>query len=323
MRLKNKLIISIELLGGLIFIHILIGCDSETDPELQYPTLTREESIPDDAVKRTPETDLFPPVLHVDEWETPVPVGTPVNTAGAEDSPFIPIDRDELYFFFTPDVRIPAERQVLDSVTGIYMSVYQNGTFSEPERVWLQDPGKLALDGAEFVEGNSMLFVSAREGYTGLHWLSAEFIDGEWGNWQNADFDLDFEVGELHIHNNELYYHSGRAGGQGQYDIWKLTRAGDVWQNPEAVEVVNSAESEGWPYISSDGNELWFTRTYSGTPGIFRSVKEAGEWQEPQLIISQFAGEPTLDKNGNIFFVHHFYEDGVMIEADIYVANKK
>lgn len=323
MNFKNKWIVIINLLGVVMFFYMLIGCDSETDPEPQYPTLTREESIPDDAVKCTPETDLYPPILHVDEWEAPVPVGTPVNTAGAEDSPFIPIDRDELYFFFTPDVRIPAERQVLDSVTGIYMSEYLNGTFSEPKRVWLQDPGKLALDGAEFVEGNSMLFVTAREGYTGLHWFSAEFIDGEWANWQNADFNPDFEVGELHIHNNELYYHSGRAGGKGQYDIWKLTRVGDEWQNPEAIEAVNSAEIDGWPYISSDGTELWFTRTYSGTPGIFRSVKEAGEWQEPQLIISQFAGEPTLDKNGNIFFVHHFYEDGVMIEADIYVAYKK
>jgi len=41
------------------------------------------------------------------------------------------------------------------------------------------------------------------------------------------------------------------------------------------------------------------------------------------MIISQFAGEPTLDKEGNIYFTHHFFKDGVMLEADIYVAMKK
>ena len=304
-------------------ITILSGCDAEPDDQPEYPTRTRAESIPDDAVKMTPETDLYPPILHSDEWEAPVPVGMPVNTAGAEDSPFIPADRDELYFFFTPDVSIPAEQQLFDSVTGIYVSVYTDNTFSEPTRVWLQDPGKLALDGAEFVQGNAMLFASAREGYTGIHWFSAEFVDGTWTNWQNADFDPVFAVGELHIHGDELYYHSDRSGGQGQYDIWKLTRTNDQWQEPEVIEIVNSADVDGWPYISPDGNELWFTRFYLGSPAIFRSLKAGGEWQEPQLIVSQFAGEPTLDKDGNLFFVHHYYEDGVMIEADIYIAYKK
>jgi len=68
---------------------------------------------------------------------------------------------------------------------------------------------------------------------------------------------------------------------------------------------------------------LWFNRTYEGSPAIYRSAKVDGEWQEPELIISQFAGEPTLDKDGNIYFVHHFYIDGEMVEADIYVAYKK
>jgi len=48
-----------------------------------------------------------------------------------------------------------------------------------------------------------------------------------------------------------------------------------------------------------------------------------GEWQVPELIISQFAGEPTLDRDGNLYFVHHYYKDNVMLEADIYVAERK
>jgi hypothetical protein len=41
------------------------------------------------------------------------------------------------------------------------------------------------------------------------------------------------------------------------------------------------------------------------------------------LIISQFAGESSVDNEGNIYFTHHFYKDGVMLEADYYVAYRK
>ena len=44
---------------------------------------------------------------------------------------------------------------------------------------------------------------------------------------------------------------------------------------------------------------------------------------EPALIVSSFAGEPTLDIQGNLLFVHHFYRDDVMLEAAIYVVYEK
>lgn len=97
----------------------------------------------------------------------------------------------------------------------------------------------------------------------------------------------------------------------------------DEWQEPVNVEVVNTGENEGWPFISQDGNELWFLRTYMGSPAIYRSVKVNGNWSPPELIVSQFAGEPTLDDQGNLYFVHHYYRDSKMIEADIYVAYRK
>ena len=33
---------------------------------------------------------------------------------------------------------------------------------------------------------------------------------------------------------------------------------------------------------------------------------------------SRFAGEPSLDNEDNVYFTHHFFKDGKMIEADIY-----
>ncbi|OIO52727.1 MAG: hypothetical protein AUJ19_00405 [Parcubacteria group bacterium CG1_02_58_44] len=295
------------------------------DQETGHQEIDRLSSIPADAITSMPEGDMYPPILYSDEFLTPVPVEA-ISSAGVEDSPFIPADRDELYFFFTPDVRVLIERQISDGVTGIYVSRRgSDGEWQEPERVWLQRPGKLSLDGCEFVSGDSMLLCTVREGYIGLHWFSAERqVDDTWNDWQPSDLLPEYEVGELHVHGDELYYHSARAGGQGENDIWRLTYREGEWRDPENVTVVNSSGNDGWPYVSSDGSELWFLRTYLGTPAIFRSRRGPdGEWKEPEMIVSRFAGEPTLDRDGNLYFVHHYYRDGVMLEADIYMAKRK
>ncbi|MBU0706153.1 hypothetical protein KJ657_04985 [Patescibacteria group bacterium] len=145
-----------------ITLIIINGCQKE------QPVINRYSKIPPGTAKETPESDYHPPRLHSNEYNKPVPLGA-VSTTGAEDSPFIPADRKELYFFFTPDVSVPPEKQLLDEVTGIYVSKYSDGVWQEAERVILQNPGKLALDGCEFVQNDTMLFCTAREGYTGLH----------------------------------------------------------------------------------------------------------------------------------------------------------
>jgi hypothetical protein len=301
----------------------LTACSSPASSPTSTNTaifVDRESKIPPDAEKMSPETDVHPPQLQSGDFENPVPVPGRVNTAGAEDSPFITPDGNTLYFFFTPDVTIPAEKQLLDGVTGIYRSVKVNGEWAEPERITLQDSGKLAMDGCEFVLGDRMWFCSAREGYEGIHWFTADQVDEVWQNWENADFDPAFQVGELHISSdgNELYFHSERPGGKGGLDIWVSKKVDGAWQEPVNVAAVNTADGEGWPALDPKGDELWFYRNF----GIWKSKEVNGEWQEPELVVSSLAGEPSIDKDGNLYFVHHFFNDDRMIEADIYVANK-
>lgn len=303
-----------------LMVTIVSACTESDSP---VDVLTRQEAIPQSAQKMGPEDDLYPPVLNSSDWMDPVPMPGPVNTAGAEDSPFIVETRREFYFFFTPDPNITPEEQLLDGVTGIWVSRWEGGKWQEAERVWLQEEGKLALDGCAYVAADRMYFCSAREGYVGVHWFTANYEDGGWKKWTNADFPSEYSVGELHIWGEELYYHSDLDGGKGGSDIWMLEKTNGEWQGPVNVAVVNTDGDEGMPYVTSDGQELWFNRFYQGSPAIFRSKRVNGEWQEPELIVSQFAGEPTLDWQGNLYFVHHFYEDGNMIEADIYVAYRK
>ena len=289
------------------------------------PDVNRRDKLPHDIVKRGPSTDRHPPVLHSSEYHDPVPLPSAINTAGAEDSPFVTPDGNTLYFWFTPDVRVAPEKQILDGVTGVWVSRRVSGEWTAAERVWLQEPGKQALDGAVAIDGDTMWFASAREGYTGVNMFTADFADGQWVNWTYSGDRLmkEMRIGEVHARGNELYFHSARPGTKGGYDIWVTTWGGTTWTDPVNLESINTAEMDGFPFINSDGNELWFTRRYRGTPGVFRSRNVDGNWQEPELIVSQFAGEPTLDDAGNLYFVHHFFEDNQMIEADIYVASRK
>ena len=306
--------------GILALLLASLACGSSTPTAIPTPA-DRLSSIPASQVKQSSETDLYPPKSETEEYADPVPLLFPVNTAGAEDSAFVMPDGQTLYVWFTPDPNIPPEKQVADGVTGIYVFHKSNDTWGAAERVILQDPGKLALDGCEFVLGNKMWFCSAREGYTGIHWFTADFKNGNWQNWKNADFKTEYEVGELHItaDGKELYFHSPRAGGLGGYDIWVSQNVDGVWQEPVNLAIVNSTYSDGWPFVTQDGSELWFTRSV-GAPELWRSKRVDGQWTQPQKMFGPFAGEASLDNAGNVYFTHHFYKDNVMIEADIYIA---
>jgi hypothetical protein len=326
-KLLNFLALHLVLLLFIGLSVLLSSCSgsSNTAPDPYSNSVSenidRNTKLPADAVKMSPESDRNPPQLRSDEFDEPIPIPGSVNTAGLEDSPFIMPDGKTLYFFFTPEVNIPPEKQILDGVTGIYVSKMNNGTWNEPERVLLQEPDRLALDGCAFVLGEKMWFCSVREGFSGLQWFNAEGKDNHWDNWELADFDPTYQIGELHITSdgNTLYFHSSRSGGKGGLDIWLSEKVDGEWQEPINVEAVNTDKDEGWPAISPGGNELWFSRDY----GIWRSKNTGGEWQEPELIVSQLAAEPSIDTRGNVYFVHHFYENNKMVEADIYIIQRK
>ncbi len=288
----------------------------------------RADAIPDDVIKQNPQDDPYPPILHSNEWQAPIPMPGPVNSAGGEDSPFISADGSLFFFFFTPDVRIPAERQLVDGVTGIYAARRTSDGWSEPQRVVLQDPGELALDGCGFYQDQQLWFCTIRKGmFREIDIWRAEFKDGRAINWRSAGEELNLGVGlgEFHFSTDweTVYFHSDRSDGLGGIDLWVSHLEDGEWQEPENLAELNTTEHDGWPYLSPDGDQLFFTRTYQGTPGIYRSHRQGDRWSVPELIISQFAGEPTLDAEGNLYFVHHYYRDGTMLEADIYVAYRR
>lgn len=251
----------------------------------------------------------------------------PITTAGSEDSPFITPDGNSFYFVFVPNMSLPAEEQIRDQVSGIYWSQKTSGAWTEPQRVWLYSG--LSLDGAETILGDTMWFCSVRPGNSReIDMYTAELVNGRWSNWTSIGdlLNVTYDVGEMHVtaDGSQIYYHSKRPGGHGGRDIWVISQVNGQWQTPQNVDAVNSEYDDGYPFISEDGNELWFTRT-AGVPSVYRSLKVNGQWQAPELVVSSLAGEPTLDRAGNLYFVHHYWDDTAqkLWECDIYVCRRR
>lgn len=314
-----------------VVVLFLIAVIIITQPKDQ-PVITNEErleSIPATATKMGPEDDEFAPVTLSPLWQQPVPMEGPVNSAGAEDSPFMSADGDWFFFFFTPDVTVPAEKQLLDGVTGIWWTRMMGGEWTSPEKIVLNDD--VSLDGAECCVGTTLWFVSVRVGNLGeIDVFTAQYEGGIWTDVENAgeQLNVEYDIGEFHVMPNGtmMYFHTGSWDTGESMDIWSTVKTGDVWSTPVRVKGVNTEADEGFPYVTPDGTEMYFTafstHGYQG-PAVYRSVLQSnGTWGTPEEIISNFAGEPTLDDDGNIYFVHHYYVDGEMIEADIYVAMK-
>jgi hypothetical protein len=121
----------------LLLVILTSGCQDQNNV---FPTVERDENIPAVISKRNPETE-------------------------------------KLHFFFTPDVSVPPEETLLDQVSGIWVSRKSGDMWGKPQRVWLQKPDVLALDGAVTIQGNEMWFASAREGYVGVSMFTAEWMD--------------------------------------------------------------------------------------------------------------------------------------------------
>ena len=316
-------VLSVLSLSGLS----VFGCQQTPAANMDVPVVvSRYEDIT--AVKVTQIEDKYPPIVHSEAWEQPVPISGAVNSAGLEDSPFITADGTTLFFFYTPSAERAAQEQVNDGVTGIYRSHRVDGAWGEPERMWLVDTGELALDGCPFYHDGSLWFCSIRAGnHRDIDMWQAEWDGEKWTNIRNAGKTLNatYQIGEMHMdaQGETLYFHRPRAGGDGDYDLYLTTFNNSVWQELIPIATVNTDLDDSRPALSPDGQELWFTRTHLGTPAIFRSKWTGAVWGEPELIISQFAGEPSIDAQGNIYFTHHFFTDGNMVEADIYMVKKK
>lgn len=171
-------------------------------------------------------------------------------------------------------------------------------------------------------DGLSLFFTSDRPGGHGRRdiWVSTRATTNE--PW-SAPVNLGPTVNSSYLETNpdisadglELFFHSGRPGGRGHWDLWMTTRAttNEPWGEPVNLgPTVNSSYREAAPNISADGLELYFV---SGRPGgygvnsLWVTTRKTtdDDWGEPVNlgpVVNSSAGEwaPSISADGLTLF---------------------
>jgi OmpA-OmpF porin, OOP family len=127
-------------------------------------------------------------------------------------------------------------------------------------------------------DGLTLYLASARPGGVGGDdlWVSVRRTQSDpWQPPVNLGSTVNSTAGDASpsISSNglELYFDSGRPGGQGSGDIWVTTRASttDAWGTPRNLgPIVNSGSADSVPKLSADGLSLFFASNRPGGLGM-------------------------------------------------------
>jgi hypothetical protein len=294
------------------------------NPRLSDGSIIVDERLvafPEDIIKVNQEMDENPPQLLLENWYHPIRLMGEVNTTAMEDIPFINPDGTRLYFHFSPPFNDEESDCLKESLTGTWVSERNDdGTFKLPFKIMhpdYRDTGNIL----ESLDTFPWLYSIDKEeaDYYGMDYEEPAIINP--GNIRKS-LTRHENCGGLDIGRDgkSVYFHALSGNGSNDSDIWIMRMVNGQWQEPENPVNINTEDDEGYPFMTFDGRELWFTRDYEGKPAIFRSVLIGQEWQQPVPVITGYASAPSLDKDRNIFFTHYQVVDGEITDADIYVA---
>jgi len=262
---------------------------------------------------------LFPTISFS---QTALNLGAPINTENVEDSPFISIDGNWLYF--------SSNRASGIGGMDIWVSQKVSGTWTTSINLGATINSS-ANEGGIYVtlDGNKLYFTSDRNGGLGGSdiWISTK-IDGNWTIPVNlgATINSPAEDGFLYFSSdgNKLYFSSTREDGYGGLDIWVSTKTGTTWSEPENLGPAVNTEMDEWcPSLSADGQKLYFTSNRTGGKGgddIWMVENIGGSWLHPTSLaeINSLSEELMPRLFGTtIFFTSS--RDGGMGMIDIWV----
>jgi Tol biopolymer transport system component len=160
---------------------------------------------------------------------------------------------------------------------------------------------------------DTIIFASVRPGGKGGYDLWYSWKEkGEWVPSKNMGDSINTSWNEnspfLSPNGRFLYLSSTRPNGPGDYDIYVAERKRGVWQTPICLtNPANTRYSDGWPCLSSNGNQLYFSSDRLGGKGhldIWMVEKKNGQWVNPVNLgdsINQpgWEGSPSISPDGN------------------------
>ncbi len=137
-----------------------------------------------------------------------------------------------------------------------------------------------------------------KAGWTGTRWEKPKKMHKGIDAKSSVEPSLCFSPDE-----NVLYFVSDRKGGYGGKDLWMSRKNGDgTWADPENLGPrINSSLDEDAPYITHDGNQLYFSSQGHNSMGGFDVFKcgldKDGSWLAPENL-----GAPINNGGDDIFY---------------------
>lgn len=154
-----------------------------------------------------------------------------------------------------------------------------------------QTNSKLYFSRNNFIDGKE---IQASDGKVKQKILSADQAGGQWSNVQELPFN-DNEHNYIHpaisVDEDVLYFASDRPGGFGGTDIWKVEKVGSSWGEPINLGPgVNTADTEGFPFIHADGTLFFSSKGHGSTGGfdVFFAKQYNGQFSSPVNLGSKF-----------------------------------
>ena len=226
-------------------------------------------------------------------WGSPVNLGSPVNTEFTEMIPAL--SRDEHWLFFASD---RPGSQSWDLWASWRPHTKDDFGWQEPVNLGRVNSAAQDTPGSYFENedaGGPLLFFASnrlRPGGTpppgqlpvGADiWVSALQPDGTFGPAVRDD-QLSTDLGGVQdlegrpmvrFDGREIIFVSDRPGSVGATDLWVATRdsVDAPWGTPTNLAVVNTAAGELHPYLSPDGQTLYFSRRVGGSPYLHMTVR--------------------------------------------------
>ncbi len=263
--------------------------------------------------------------LAMAEWTEPVPV-TEVNTEYEEMPPFLSFDGLSLYFsrvrtdtFYYARIFVATRDEPYGPFTSVNQILSSSGQHVfEP---WIS-PDNLRM--YYFAQKESpilwQLKVSERTSVNDPWPLGADISElNQLGRIQSPRLTAD----ELLI-----FFDSPDIPGEGGYDIWMATRSDrySPFGSVTNLAEINTADSEGGPYVTPDGLTLLFHSDRNGSYQIFRATRQSltepfGNVEHLSLFDSPggLSCHPNMSSDGSaLYFVKQLSAD--RSTRDIYVS---
>ena len=225
-----------------------------------------------------------------------VNLGEGINDRFEETKPVVSGDESALAF-----------TRKLQFYEAVFYCRRENGKWSEPVNL----TPAFGLDGNSYTTGLSYngdeIFVYRSDNFDG-NLYSSKYKSGKWSKLEKLNGNINTKYWESHAtlsrDGKTLYFTSNREGGYGGLDIYRSerTRSGDWGPVVNLGPVINSKYNEDTPFITEDGNTLYFSSMGHYNMGgydIFYSTRlQGGQWAKPVN-----AGYPLNTTRDDLFFV--------------------